>query len=81
MVLNNNYCNQSIIEIYYLTKEDLVNLGLWRMGMNLYFIVSNLLLACVEMFCFYFSAKFSSIWWTKKKLHKKLKKQGNNLNN
>ena len=49
MVLNDNYCNQSVIEIYYLTKEDLVNLGLWRLGMNICFIVSNLLLACVEM--------------------------------
>ena len=49
MFLKNNYCNQSIIEIYSLTKEDLVNLGLWRLGMNLHFIVSIFLLGCVEM--------------------------------
>ena len=49
MFLKNNYCNQSIIEIYSLTKEDLENLGLWRLGMNLNFIVSSLLLGCVEM--------------------------------
>lgn len=49
MFLKNNYCNQSIIEIYSLTKEDFVNVGLWRLGMNLNFIVSSLLLGCVEM--------------------------------
>lgn len=79
MVLNNNYCNQSIIKLYYWTEEDLVNLGLWRLGMNLYFIVSNLLVAKKNLIYFKKNLIYNLLV-AKKKLHKKLKKQGNNLN-